>query len=89
VLGASLSALFNMQRHGSREFAYFDRKYGLRGLLLPLLGMFLGFALALFCAIVFILAEIDPGLHAWAVAVPAVLAFMVGFGQEWLYGARS
>jgi hypothetical protein len=89
VLGASLSALFNMQRHGSREFAYFDRKYGLRGLLLPLLGMFLGFLLALFCAVVYILAEIDPGLHTWAVAVPAVLAFVVGFGQEWLYGARS
>jgi hypothetical protein len=89
VLGASLSALFNMQRHGSREFAYFDRKYGLRGLLLPLLGMFFGFLLALFCAVVYILAEIDPGLHAWAVAVPAVLAFVVGFGQEWLYGARS
>jgi hypothetical protein len=78
-----------MQRHGSREFAYFDRKYGLRGLLLPLLGMFLGFLLALFCAVVYILAEIDPGLHTWAVAIPAVLAFAVGFGQEWLYGARS
>ena len=89
ALGASLSALFSMQRRGRREHSYFDRKYGLRGLLLPLLGMFFGLLLAIMAAIVYILAEIDPGVQTWAVAVPAVLALIVGFGQEWMYGARS
>jgi hypothetical protein len=89
ALGASLSALFNMQRRSRREHSYFDRKYGLRGLLLPLLGMFFGLLLALVAAVIYILGGVDPALQAWAVAVPAVLALVVGFGQEWMYGARS
>jgi hypothetical protein len=89
VLGASLSALFHIQRRSRREHSYFDRKYGLRGLLLPLLGMFFGLLLALGAAIIYLLVDIDPALQAWAVAVPAVLALVVGFGQEWMYGARS
>ena len=89
ALGAALSALLNMQRRSRREQGYFDRKYGLRGLLLPLLGMFFGLLLAVLAAIVYILAEIDPTAYTWAIAVPTVLALMVGFGQEWMYGARS
>jgi hypothetical protein len=89
ALGASLSALFTMQRRSRREHGYFDRKYGLRSLLLPLLGMFFGGLLALLAAIIYIVAEVDPGTQAWAVAVPAVLALVVGFGQEWMYGARA
>jgi hypothetical protein len=89
VLGASLSALFHIQRRSQREHSYFDRKYGLRGLLLPLLGMFFGLLLALGAVVIYLLVDIDPALQAWAVAVPAVLALVVGFGQEWMYGARS
>lgn len=87
-LGASLSALLHMQRHGRREFGYFDRKYGLRGLLLPLLGLFFGLLLAGVWSFVYLLAGIDPVLYTWAVAAPAVLAALVGFVQQWLYGAR-
>lgn len=89
ALGAALSALLSMQRRSRREHGYFDRKYGLRGLLLPLLGMFFGLLLAVLAAIVYILAEIDPTVSTWAIVVPAVLALIVGFGQEWMYGARS
>lgn len=89
ALGAALSALLSMQRRSRREHGYFDRKYGLRGLLLPLLGMFFGLLLAVLAAIVYILAEIDPTAYTWAIVVPAVLALIVGFGQEWMYGARS
>jgi hypothetical protein len=89
ALGASLSALFMVQRRSRRDQGYFDRKYGLRGLLLPLLGMFFGVLLALVAAVIYIVAEVVPGTQAWAVAVPAVLAFIVGFGQEWMYGARA
>lgn len=87
-LGASLSALLHVQRHGRREFGYFDRKYGLRGLLLPLLGLFLGLLLAGVWSAVYLVAGIDPVLYAWAIAAPAVLAALVGFAQQWLYGAR-
>ena len=38
AFGAALSALLGMQQRSRREHGYFDRKYGLRGLLLPLLG---------------------------------------------------
>ena len=89
ALGAAVSALLSMQRRSRREHGYFDRKYGLRGLLLPLLGMFFGLLLAVLAAVIYILAEIDPTAYAWAIAVPAVLALIVGFGQEWMYGARS
>jgi hypothetical protein len=87
-LGASLSALLHMQRHERREFGYFDRKYGLRGLLLPLLGLFLGLLLAGIWSGVYLVAGIDPVLYTWAIAAPAVLAALIGFGQQWLYGAR-
>jgi hypothetical protein len=89
ALGASLSALFNMQRRSRREHSYFDRKYGLRGLLLPFLGMFFGMVLALLAALIYIVAEIDPSVYAWAIAVPTVLALIAGFAQEWMYGART
>lgn len=89
ALGAAVSALLSMQRRSRREHGYFDRKYGLRGLLLPLLGMFFGLLLAVLAAIVYIVAEIDPTVYTWTIVVPAVLALFVGFGQEWMYGARS
>ncbi len=89
AFGAALSALLGMQQRSRREHGYFDRKYGLRGLLLPLLGLFFGLLLAVLAAVVYSLAAIDPSAHTWAIAVPAVLALIVGFGQQWMYGARS
>jgi hypothetical protein len=89
AFGAALSALLSMQQRSRREHGYFDRKYGLRGLLLPLLGLFFGLLLAVLAAAIYILAEIDPSVYTWALAVPAVLALVVGFGQQWMYGARS
>lgn len=88
-LGASLSALLHMQRHARREFGYFDRKYGLRGLLLPLLGLLLGLVLAGLWSGVYLMAGVDPVLHTWAIAAPALLALLAGFVQQWLYGARG
>lgn len=87
-LGASLSAILHMQRHGRREFGYFDRKYGLRGLLLPPLGLFLGFLLALLWSGIYLAAGLDPVSATWAIAAPAAVALLVGFAQQWLYGAR-
>ncbi len=86
-LGSATGVLLNMQRHAAQEYGYFDRKYGLRGLLLPLLGCFFGLILALLWAALCYFVGLD-GTNLWIASVPAIVAFLLGFGQEWLYGAR-
>ncbi|MBW7882350.1 MAG: hypothetical protein H3C34_06905 [Caldilineaceae bacterium] len=85
--GAALVVLVNIQRHARREYGYFDRKYGLRGLLLPLLGFGFGLLLALAWSTFCFFVEL-PGTALWVGLVPALFAFVLGSGQEWLYGAR-
>jgi hypothetical protein len=87
ALGGALSVLFNMRRHAALEYGYFDRKYGLRGLTLPLLGALFGVLLALIWAAVSYFLALDAA-NVWLGALPTLVAFWVGFGQEWLYGAR-
>ncbi len=87
ALGAALGALYNMQRHAAKEYGYFDRKYGLRGLILPLLGSLFGTMLAILWAVVCIFGGLDPQA-LWIGSAPAVLAFALGLIQEWLYGVR-
>lgn len=86
-LGAATSVLLNMQRHAAQEYGYFDRKYGLRGLLLPLLGAVFGLALAVLWAAICYVVGLD-GANVWIASLPALVAFLLGFAQEWLYGAR-
>lgn len=87
AFGGSLGVLLNMRRHAAQEYGYFDRKYGLRGLTLPLLGALFGVLLALLWAAVGYFLALDLA-NLWLGALPALAAFFVGFGQEWLYGAR-
>lgn len=86
-LGSAMSVMLNMQRHAAQEYGYFDRKYGLRGLLLPLLGWFFGLILALLWATICYFVGLD-ATNMWIASIPAIAAFLLGFGQEWLYGAR-
>ncbi len=61
ALGAALGILLNMRRHAAKEYGYFDRKYGLRGLMLPLLGAMFGLLLALlWAAVCYFLVWIAP-----------------------------
>jgi hypothetical protein len=85
--GAACGALLTMQRHAARAYGYFDRKYGLRGLLLPLLGALLGVLPALLWAGSCSWLGLA-GTELWVSILPALLAWMLGFTQEWLYGAR-
>lgn len=87
ALGAALGALYTMQRHAAREYGYFDRKYGLRGLILPLLGGIFGTVLAILWAAVCIFVGLDKN-QVWIGAAPATLALAFGLIQEWLYGVR-
>ncbi|MBE2238405.1 MAG: hypothetical protein IAE81_11475 [Caldilineaceae bacterium] len=87
ALGAALGVLLNMRRHAAKEYGYFDRKYGLRGLLLPLLGAVFGLLLALLWTTACRFLGLD-GANFWVGLLPALAAFVAGFGQEWLYGAR-
>lgn len=87
ALGATVGVLANMQRHAAQEYGYFDRKYGLRGLLLPLLGAFFGLVLAAIWAAVCFFVGWD-GTNLWIGSLPAVAALALGFAQEWMYGAR-
>ena len=87
ALGATIGVLMNMQRHAAQEYGYFDRKYGLRGLLLPLLGAFFGLLLTVIWATVCFFAGWD-GTNLWIGSLPAVAAFVLGFVQERMYGAR-
>jgi hypothetical protein len=88
ALGAAIAVLLNMRRYRRRRYGFFDRKYGLRGLLLPLLGFAFGFLLAIVLALIFTFAGIDPLATPMLLLAPGLLAFIVGFSQEWLYGAR-
>jgi len=87
ALGGALGVLLNMRRHAAQEYGYFDRKYGLRGLLMPLLGAAFGLLLASAWALIGYLLGLD-GANFWIGVIPAFVAFGLGFGQERLYGAR-
>ncbi|MCS6825710.1 MAG: hypothetical protein NZ553_03765 [Caldilinea sp.] len=87
ALGAAIGALYTMQRHATKEYGYFDRKYGLRGLILPFLGGLFGTMLATLWAVVCIFLDLNPQA-LWIGSAPAVFAFVLGLIQEWLYGVR-
>jgi len=88
ALGAVVAILLHMGRHVRQQRGYFDRKFGLRCLLLPILGLFFGFLVGGAWSLVYFLAGIDPVNAFYAWLAPLLLGFLVGFAQEWLYGAR-
>lgn len=87
ALGAILGVFMGIARRQRIEFGYFDRKYGLRGLLMPIFGFFFGVLIAAGAAALFYLLGVAPDQSA-LILIPIVIAFFVGVGQESLYGAR-
>jgi len=87
ALGGSLSALLNMRRYRHLDHGFLDRKYSLRGLLLPIMALVAGLLIyAPFALAAYFLTPV--GLSAWILALtPVGLAFLYGFFQEKLYGA--
>jgi hypothetical protein len=89
ALGGASGALLTMQRHTQQEYGFFDRKYGLRGLMLPIIGAVLGAILYIIFGVVYRFAGIDPSMSIIAATIPAMAAFALGFSQESIYGIRD
>lgn len=89
ALGGAIGALYTMQAHARSEYSFFDRKYGLRGLILPFMGLIVGGLGYLIFGLVFALVGIDPSQSLTAAIVPTVAAFAFGFSQESIYGTRG
>jgi hypothetical protein len=88
-LGGSLGGIWNLQRYHSQGLGFIDRKFSLRGLVLPLMGLLTGFILyAIAAGISWALAPgTPPSPLLWF--IPALLAFAFGLLQETIYGTRD
>ena len=84
-----MGALYTMQTHARGEYSFFDRKYGLRGLILPIIGLIVGALGYLIFGVVFALVGIDPSQNLVAAIIPTLAAFAFGFSQESIYGTRG
>lgn len=89
ALGGALGALVTMRKHSSAENAFFDRKYGLRSLMLPIIGALAGALIYLVFGVVYFFAGINPSFNVAAIALPSVAAFALGFSQDTIYGTRE
>jgi hypothetical protein len=89
TLGASAGALRNMVVYRSAGRGFVDRKYSLRGLLLPMMAGFFGFMVYLLFGIIFYFADINPVQNLLVVGVPVLLALAFGLVQESLYGTAG
>ncbi|MCB0092128.1 MAG: hypothetical protein KDE54_29770 [Caldilineaceae bacterium] len=89
TLGSALAALINAWRHSQKEYGYFDRKYGMLGAVLPIIGMLVGLLLYLALGVLYWLFEISPIDTPVAAWIPAILAFSFGASQEKIYGTAE
>jgi hypothetical protein len=87
-LGAAVGLLAGLGRVGLNH-SLVDRKFGLRGLVLPFIGFLAGLLLYALLAGAFWLTGVPAALLDWLTLLPAVLAFLFGLFQEALYGVRD
>lgn len=88
-LGGAVGAFINMRQYAQVKQGFFDRKYSLRGLILPLIGGLVGLILSLFFGLIYYLFHLDPAVNLLLGALPALFAFVFGVMQEFIYGTRS
>lgn len=86
TLGAALGALVNMRRYRSQGRGFFDRKYSLRSLLLPVFALLVASILYIIAALIFWMMGIVPLQQPLYATLAAVPAFAYGFWQEHVYG---
>lgn len=86
ALGGALGALLGMSRRQALEQGFFDRKYSLRGLLLPILAALAAFFIFIPFGLIAYFMPLSWTIAVSLVVVAALLAFAFGFFQESLYG---
>jgi hypothetical protein len=89
ALGGAIGALYTMRVHARTEYGFFDRKYGLRGLILPIIGLLVGAIGYWVFGLVFFMTGINPAEGLVAGLIPAATAFGFGLNQESIYGTRG
>jgi hypothetical protein len=89
ALGGTLCAFVGMRRQRQREHGFFDRKFGLRGLILPIVGLLVGVAFYLVVGAAYWWLAQDPAQNLWLALIPALPAFLLAFSQEMLFGVRT
>ncbi|MBX3012935.1 MAG: hypothetical protein KF832_15575 [Caldilineaceae bacterium] len=89
ALGGAVGAFMNMRQYAQLKQGFFDRKYSLRGLILPLIGGLAGLVLCLFFGLIYLLLRFDPATSWLFGLLPAVLALAFGILQEFIYGTRD
>jgi hypothetical protein len=89
ALGGALSVLISLQRQSRLPHGFIDRKFGLRGLILPVIGAIVGSLIALIFATVYSALGLDPAQQLWMSLLPTLCALLFGLGQESLYGTRE
>ena len=89
ALGGAVGALLTMRVHAQKKYGFFDRKYGLRGLILPVIGAVVGMAIYALFGLIYQLSGINASTDLAAATVPALLALAFGLSQESLYGTRG
>lgn len=89
ALGGAVGALVNMWRYSKTEYGFFDRKYGMLGIILPIISIIVGILLYIFFALLGLFFGFDLALNFVAGFIPAVFTFLFGCVQERIYGTSS
>lgn len=89
TLGTSIAALLNMWRYSQRDYGFFDRKYGLLGVVLPIISLLFGTVVYLIFGAIAELFNIPLSANLLISVVPAVIAFAFGAAQERIYGTSE
>ncbi len=89
ALGGGIGALLNMMQHARMNYGFFDRKYGLRGLILPVIGALGGLILCVIFGLLYALLGLDPTVSVWFGLLPALIALALAASQEYFYGVRD
>lgn len=89
ALGGAVGIFFSLHHQSRISYGFVDRKFGLRGLILPLIGALVGLGLALLIGTAYYFLGLDPAQSLLLSIIPVLLAFGFGISQELLYGTRD
>jgi hypothetical protein len=87
--GGALGTLANLHHQNHLPHGFVDRKFGLRGLILPILGGIVGLLCYIPIGLLFYLLGLNPSRNVLLSLFPVLLAFIYGVSQESIYGTRE